>query len=45
MEQVPVWLEATVSAAGIAAVYNADDFIEKQAQGNDDLFPAPELPH
>ena len=44
MEQVPAWLEATINAAGIAAVYNADDFIEKQALRDDDL-PTPELPH
>jgi len=45
MEQVPAWLEATVSAAGIAAVYNADDFIEKQARREDDVPPPTELPH
>ena len=43
MEQVPAWLEATINAARIAAVYNADDF-DEQAQPDDDL-PTPELPH
>ena len=45
MEPVPAWLEATINAAGIAAVYNADDFIEKQAHDDDDVPPATELPH
>ena len=44
MEQVPAWLEATINAAGIAAVYNADDFIDQQASRDDDI-PTPELPH
>ena len=26
MEQVPAWLEATINAAGMATVYNADDW-------------------
>jgi hypothetical protein len=45
MEQVPAWLEATINAAGIAAVYNADDFIDKQALRDDDVPPLTELPH
>ena len=44
MEQVPAWLEATINAAGIAAVYNADDFIDQQTARDDDI-PTPELPH
>ena len=44
MEQVPAWLEATINAAGIAAVYNADDFIDQLGERDDDI-PAPELPH
>jgi hypothetical protein len=34
MEQVPTWLEAAVTAAGVTTVYNAEDwdrFIQMQA--------------
>ena len=34
MEQVPTWLEAAITAAGVTTVYNAEDwdrFIQSQA--------------
>jgi hypothetical protein len=34
MEQVPTWLEAAITAAGVTTVYNAEDwdrFIQTQA--------------
>lgn len=41
--QVPAWLEATVNAAGLAAVYNAEDWSQAdKPQASDSL---PELPH
>ena len=43
MEQVPAWLASAVTAAGVAMVYVADDWIEMEAR--DDDLPQPELPH
>jgi len=42
MEQVPAWLEAAINAAGMATVYNADDwpFEDKQPEES-----APSKPH
>ena len=43
MEQVPAWLESAVTAAGVAMVYVADDWMEMEKRDPD--LPAPELPH
>src|SRR5690349_21415270 len=45
MEQVPAWLASAVTAAGVAMVYVADDWIQMEKANDDDGLPAPELPH
>jgi hypothetical protein len=50
MEQLPAWLEATVTAAGMAIVYIADDWERFGNQPGrstyeDDIPPTPETPH
>jgi hypothetical protein len=49
MEQIPTWLNDAVHAAGLAAVYNADDWEAIVENAGTTLHPttplAPQFPH
>ena len=47
MEQLPTWLEAAISAAGMATVYNADHWgrLQDVEAANDATDDFPEIHH